>query len=135
MLVKPLVKTERTTYPLGRQNGYEPRHAFRWTGRHCWTKLQHIDVALLLNDKLVLTAAVFVEMVIWQVPQPVRNSSHSFKYRLALIANGVCVLRFDNEAAKGDHVHIDERELPYDFIDLTTLQTDFWAGVTKWRRA
>jgi hypothetical protein len=39
----------------------------------------------------VLTEGVFVEMVIWQVPQPVRGSSHSFKYRLALIADGVCV--------------------------------------------
>jgi hypothetical protein len=94
-----------------------------------------MDATPLLDDKLVLTAGVLVEMVIWQVPQPVHGSSHSFKYRLALIADGVCVLRFDNEVGKGDHVHIDERELPYDFIDLTTLQTDFWAGVTKWRRA
>ena len=28
---------------------------------------------------------------------------HGFKYRLAFVVNGVCVLRYDNEAGKGDH--------------------------------
>ena len=49
-------------------------------------------------------------MVVWEVPKPKRGSAHSFKYRLALISDGVCMLRYDNEAGKGDHKHIGRRE-------------------------
>jgi hypothetical protein len=93
-----------------------------------------MDAILLLNDKLVMTEGMFVEMVIWQVPEPVRGSTHSYKYRLALIVDGVCVLRFDNEAGKGDHRHDGGQQVPYDFTNLTALQTDFWDGVAGWKR-
>ncbi len=63
----------------------------------------------------------------------VRGSLHVYKYRLALVSEGVCVLRYDNEAGKGDHKHIAGRELNYRFVDLATLQTDFWADVETWR--
>jgi len=53
---------------------------------------------------------------------------------LAYIANQRCVLRFDNEAGKGDHKHLDEVEAPYIFTSLDALQTDFWAEVNKRRR-
>jgi len=53
---------------------------------------------------------------------------------LAYIANQRCVLRFDNEADKGDHKHLDEVETPYIFTSLDALQTDFWAEVNKRRR-
>ena len=62
-----------------------------------------------------------------------RGSAHRFKYRLALVSDGVCVLRYDNEAGKGDHKHVGERERPYRFVDLPTLQTDFWKDVATWR--
>jgi hypothetical protein len=45
--------------------------------------------------------------------------------RLAYVANGRCVLRFDNEAGKGDHMHVEEIEVPYVFSDLQALQADF----------
>lgn len=49
-------------------------------------------------------------MVIWRVPEAVLVSTHVFKYRLALVENTVCLVRYDNEAGKGDHKHIgDER--------------------------
>ena len=71
---------------------------------------------------------------IWRVPQPARSSTHPYKYRLAYIANQRCVLRFDNEAGKGDHKHVGEREVPYRFTDVDSLQSDFWAEVKKRRR-
>lgn len=74
-----------------------------------------------------------MEIVIWRVSQPVRASSHDFKYSLALVAAGVCVLRYDNEAGKGDHKHIADREVAYRFIDLVILQADFWQNVETWR--
>ena len=93
-----------------------------------------MDAILLLNDKLVLTEGMFVEMLIWQVPEPTRGSTHSYKYRLALVVDGVCVLRFDNEAGKGDHRHEGSQEVPYHFTDLTALQADFWDCVKGWKR-
>ena len=56
-----------------------------------------------MNERHVLDARTFVEIVVWRVDRPVRGSMHRFKYRLALVADLVCVLRYDNEAGKGDH--------------------------------
>ena len=92
-----------------------------------------MDAEPLLRKRLILSETAFIEMVIWQVPEPVRGSSHNFKYRLALVSEGLCVLRYDNEAGKGDHKHVEEREVPYQFIDMDTLQADFWADVETWR--
>jgi hypothetical protein len=72
------------------------------------------------------------ELVVWLVPSPVRGSSHSYKYRLAFIADNVCVIRYDNEAGKGDHKHIDGTELPYQFIDMPTLMLDFEWETLRW---
>ena len=65
---------------------------------------------------------------------PVRGSIHKFKYRLALVADLVCVLRYDNEAGKGDHRHIGRAENSYEFADPETLLADFWNDVEAWRR-
>jgi hypothetical protein len=45
----------------------------------------------------------------------------------------VCVLRYDNEAGKGDHKHIGGEEIPYAFINAEKLLADFWADVRTWR--
>jgi hypothetical protein len=89
---------------------------------------------LLFRDRIELSEATFVEIVIWHVPAPVRGSDHHFKYRLALVSDHECVLRYDNEAGKGDHKHIAEQELAYRFVDLETLQADFWVDVDTWRQ-
>ena len=93
----------------------------------------NMDAELLFRKREGLSETAFVELVIWRVPDPVRGSAHGFKYRLALVSEGVCVLRYDNEAGKGDHKHVDEREVPYRFTDLATLQADFWTDVVTWR--
>jgi hypothetical protein len=89
---------------------------------------------LLMRERLILSRRAFVEIVIWRLPKPISNSRHDFKYRLAYIANQHCVLRFDNEAGKGDHRHLDEIEAPYMFSSVETLQADFWAAVNKRRK-
>jgi hypothetical protein len=53
---------------------------------------------------------MFVEIVIWSVPRKLPGSAHPFKYRLALMSGGSCVLRYDNESGKGDHKHVGKRE-------------------------
>ena len=92
-----------------------------------------VKAELLLRERQALTETAFVEIVIWRVPRRVPASGHDFKYSLALVAGGVCVLRYDNEAGKGDHKHIAGREVAYHFIDLITLQADFWNDVEAWR--
>ena len=88
---------------------------------------------LLIDERHILDARTFVEIVIWHLPRSARGSSHRFKYRLALIVGGVCVLRYDNEAGKGDHRHVEDKEEPYSFIDPDALLDDFWRDVTEWR--
>ena len=88
--------------------------------------------ALLMRRRLVIDEQAFVELVVWRVPAPVRGSSHDFKYRLALVADGRCILRYDNEAGKGDHKHLGSLEVPYGFRGLDRLQLDFWADVDDW---
>jgi len=41
-----------------------------------------------------------VEIVIWRGPRPLRGSAQKFKYRLASVVDGMCVVRFDDEAGK-----------------------------------
>ena len=72
-------------------------------------------------------------MVVWLLPKPLCGSSHSLKYRLALVADRTCVMRYDNETGKGDHKHIGAQEVPYEFVDLDRLLEDFWADVDSWR--
>lgn len=87
----------------------------------------------LLRERRVVAEGAFVEMVVWRVPSPVQGSAHGFKYRLAFVVNGVCVLRYDNESGKGDHKHIGDQQTPYPFTTPAQLIEDFWNDVDHWR--
>jgi uncharacterized protein DUF6516 len=95
--------------------------------------LSNMTAELLLNDRHTLSEDTFVEMVVWRLPSPLSGSRHGFKYRLALVVNGRCVLRYDNEAGKGDHKHKGEKETPYIFTTPQALLDDFWHDVDTWR--
>ena len=94
-----------------------------------------MDAVLRVSEGLELDGLSRVSLVIWELPRQLPGSLHRFKYRLALMDGDVCVMRFDNEAGKGDHKHIGARELAYDFIDIETLQVDFWMEVEKWQNS
>lgn len=70
-----------------------------------------MKATLLLRNRIELSDDCFVELVVWQLPRTLPGSVHSFKYRLALVSDQICVLRYDNEAGKGDHRHIDGVEV------------------------
>lgn len=57
---------------------------------------------------------------------------HSFKYRLAYVVNGECVLRYDNEAGKGDHRHWGDMESRYRFTTPERLIADFQRDIERW---
>jgi len=73
-----------------------------------------------------------VEIVIWQVPQPVPPSEHPYKYRLVYVVNGQRVLGYDNERGKGDHKHVGRDEEPCRFISPQQLMADFMADLKEY---
>jgi hypothetical protein len=96
--------------------------------------LDNMKAVLIFHERHVIAENAFVEIVVWRVPKPVRGSAHQTKYRLALVVDGICILRYDNEAGKGDHKHVDGVERPYAFRNSEQLLADFWADVETWRR-
>jgi len=92
-----------------------------------------MNAELMLNERHIISESAFAEMVVWRLPTPLSGSRHNFKYRLALVINGRCVLRYDNETGKGDHRHVGDQEKPYVFTTPQTLLNDFWNDVDNWR--
>jgi hypothetical protein len=88
---------------------------------------------ILLNERHILSESAFVEMVVWRVPRPQASSTHALKYRLALVVDRLCVLRYDNESGKGDHKHMGGKEVKYTFTTARALLDDFWKDVDNWR--
>ena len=83
------------------------------------------------RHQLRVDAFALVEVRVWETPGPVRGSEHRLKYALAYVVEGVCVLRYDNEAGKGDHRHVggaDDR-----FTTPEQLLADFWQDVNTWK--
>ncbi|HEY5996640.1 MAG TPA: DUF6516 family protein [Candidatus Deferrimicrobiaceae bacterium] len=98
--------------------------------------MTNMKAILLLDERHILDPDVFVELVVWRVANPpVRGSAYAFKYRLALVVGGECVVRFDNESGKGDHRHLREKEFPYEFSSPDRLLSDFWREVDEWRKS
>ena len=87
--------------------------------------MHNMKAAQLLKERVPFDDESFAELVIWRLPQPVPGSMHSYKYRLAFIVRDECVLRYDNEAGKGDHRHTKTRELTYVFESPDKLVQDF----------
>lgn len=88
------------------------------------------NAELVLRTRHLVRGGI-VEMVVWRVPQPVRASTHAFKYRLVYLHNGQRLVGYDNERGKGDHKHLGGRELHYMFSDVQTLINDFLADVEQ----
>ena len=94
--------------------------------------MNNIAAKLLLRERLILAIGRHVDLVIWQLPSPVRGSQHHYKYRLAYVVNDVCVLRYDNEAGKGDHRHFGKRESVYAFTTPEKLIANFQQDIARW---
>lgn len=86
----------------------------------------------LLRRRVIYAENRFAELVLWRLSEPLGGSKHSFKYRLAYIVNGECVLRFDNEAGKGDHRHWGHEESAYSFTGPDDLIAEFQNAIERW---
>jgi len=89
---------------------------------------------LITRFKDVTPNGDILEVVVWKVPVPVPPTEHGYKYRAVYVVNGVRVVGFDNERGKGDHCHLDGKEVPYTFTSVEQLMEDFIAAVAA-RRA
>lgn len=87
----------------------------------------------LFNRHVPVTEQAFAELVLWELSEPVSGSRHRYKYRLAFVVAGECVLRYDNEAGKGDHKHVSGEEVKYRFVAVDKLVADFFDDVKRWR--
>ncbi len=88
----------------------------------------------LVRTRITYSESAFAELALWRVPKPVAGSRHGFKYRLVYVADGVCVIRYDNESGKGDHRHVEGKESPYEFTTPDQLITDFRRDIARWNR-
>lgn len=93
-----------------------------------------MKAVLLMRERLPLADDAFAELVIWRLARPLAGSSHPYKYRLAFIVDDECVLRYDNEAGKGDHRHAGRRESEYVFESPERLVADFLREVRRCHR-
>ncbi len=50
------------------------------------------------------------------------------------MVDGVCVIRYDNEAGKGDHRHFGSEENVYTFQTPEKLIADFERDMRRWNR-
>jgi Family of unknown function (DUF6516) len=88
----------------------------------------------LIRRRITFSEQSFAELVLWQLPAPLPGSAHAYKYRLAYVVSGVCLLRYDSEAGKGDHRHWQGRESRYVFAGVDALLSDFQRDIERIRR-
>lgn len=67
--------------------------------------MQHMKAELITQTKEIRNDGSIVEIVVWELAEPLPPCAHSYKYRLFFGTPGECFVRYDNERGKGDHRH------------------------------
>ena len=86
---------------------------------------------LLLRRRQTFPDGSLLEAVIWRLPRADAMHPHGYKYRLYYGFPGRCLVRYDNEVGKGDHIHYGDVEQPYYFTSVDQLLEDFVSDVLK----
>ncbi len=90
---------------------------------------------LVYREKFIYSDGAIREMVLWKLPEQTSERPHGLKYSLYYgLADGTCIVRYDNETGKGDHKHIGGREEPYSFNSVETLVADFMNDIDSERK-
>jgi hypothetical protein len=90
-----------------------------------------MKATLLLKDKKVYPDGLIVERTVYALAQPTAERPHGFKYRLYCGYPARCLVRYDNELGKGDHVHHGDKEHAYQFTSLERLMVDFEEDIRR----
>lgn len=89
---------------------------------------------LLYRSTYIYPDRAIREMVLLQLPARPTDRAHGLKYGLYYgQADGTCVVRYDNEAGKGDHRHYGDLEERYRFENVETLVNDFLSDIAHAR--
>lgn len=94
--------------------------------------MQYMKASLLARAKEIRDDGAIVEVVIWELPEPLSPSTHNFKYRLFYGTADEERVRYDNERGKGDHRHIGSKEELYVFSSIDRLLDDFERDIQEW---
>ena len=94
--------------------------------------MQYMKAMPLARAKEVRDDGSIVEVVIWELPEPVPPCLHKFKYRLFFGTAEQARVRYDNERGKGDHRHVAGREEPYAFLSIDELLDNFERDIQEW---
>ena len=94
--------------------------------------MQYMKARLLAHTKEIRDDGSIVEVVVWELPEPLPPSTHRYKYRLFYGTEAVCRVRYDNERGKGDHRHFGVQETDYSFTTVEQLLDDFERDITNW---
>ena len=86
---------------------------------------------LRLHSRVVQPDGTIVEMVVWELPKATSDRPHALKYRLYCGRDGKCLVRYDNESGKAEHLHYGEIEQQYRFSTWEKLMQDFLADVDR----
>lgn len=94
--------------------------------------MHHRDAVLIIHDKTPLSDGSIMEVIIWELPEPSSDRPHGYKYRLNYCqAHGTTLVRYDNKSGKGDHKHLRNLEVPYEFTTIEKLFSDFLRDIVK----
>jgi Family of unknown function (DUF6516) len=91
------------------------------------------SAALIYRDKGYYPDGGIVEMTIWRLPSANPERPHGLKYSLFYGRDGERIVGYDNERGKGDHRHIEGREVRYSFSTIEQMTADFIADVRRAR--
>jgi len=94
--------------------------------------MQYMPVVLVAQAKEVRDDGSTIEIVVWELSEPLAPSTHRYKYRLYYGAAGIDRVRYDNERGKGDHRNRGDREDDYVFTTVEQLLADFESDVNEW---
>ena len=88
---------------------------------------------LIYHVKEIAEDGDIIEIRIWGV-QESKDKPHGIKYSFAYIREGKRLIGYDNAEGKGDHKHVGDREIPYEFKNVDELFQDFYQDITKLSR-
>ena len=95
--------------------------------------IANMTALLVTRFKNVNPDGSILELVVWKLDKPVPPTEHGYKYRAVYALNGQRVVGFDNERGKGDHCHLDGKEVAYTFVSVDQLVEDFIEAVAARR--
>ena len=95
--------------------------------------IANMTALLVTRFKNVNPDGSILELVVWKLDKPVPPTEHGYKYRAVYALNGQRVVGFDNERGKGDHCHLDGKEVAYTFVSVDQLVEDFIKAVAARR--